>query len=181
MPVKDDLQDYIKQASAILHTYGDYWMLRSDECIGDVARWIMHADNTYDPSKGAKPGTWRVVTAMYRIKHIRWAQWKRQQQEVCFTDVSDAEREHLDDLIYNRTESPPTVADVAAEMLDVIISRSKLSKRQHQVVGMRRDGLTLREIGAKLGSSKQACHCSLAVAVEKCQIYVKGLDPMTLL
>ena len=143
----------------------------------------MHADNTYDPSKGAKPGTWRVVIARFRIKHLRWARYHRRNRFVCFTDVLDDERIPLIDLVYNRksTPPPPNYADVAAEMLDVIISRSKLSERQRQIISMRRDGLKMKEIAAKFKVSKQAISLSYRLALKKCQMCVTGLDPVDLL
>jgi RNA polymerase sigma factor (sigma-70 family) len=183
MVVKDDLKDYRRQAIALIYSYGDVWMLKSDECIGDITHWLMHADNIYDPSKGAKPGTWRVVIARFRIKHLRRADYQRRKRFVCFTDVLDAERTNLIDLVYNRTSTPPppNYADVATEILDVIISRSKLSERQRQVMGMRRDGLKMIEIAAKFKVSKQAVSLSYRLALKKCQMCAAGLVPTALL
>ena len=175
--IKDDLQDYTQQAHTLLRAYGDAWMLQSDDCIGDVTYWIMHADNTYNPDKGAKPGTWRVTIAKFRIKHLRWQRWRTRQRHVCFTDITNEDKGFFD-FLYSQASisAPSTFSDIADEMLDVIISRSKLSERQRLIVGKLRTGLTQSEIAAEFKVSKQAISCSMQLILKKFRSFVENMD-----
>ena len=67
------LEWYLKQAEAVICKWGDAWMLGDVDNIGLVSYYMMVADQKYDPSRGAKKSTWRVLRGIYAIKTIRAA------------------------------------------------------------------------------------------------------------
>ena len=179
MAVKDDLPDYTNQAINLIWRYGDKWMAQSEECIGDLAYWLMHADARYDPTKGAKEGTWRVFIARCRIKHMRKLRYD--QRHVCFTDYS--EKAHLFELVYQRKcQKVIHDADTAGELLDIVISRTKsLSKRQRAIVDLMRQGFSQTEIAVHFGVTKQAISCSVQYLLNKCRASVRGMSKSELI
>lgn len=179
MAVKDDLPDYTKQAISLLYTYGDYWMLRSDECVGDLAYWLMYADERYDPAKGAKEGTWRIFIARCRIRHMRKIRYRNRQ--VCFSDYGETAK--LFELVYQRKyQKPVHEADIAGEILDIVISRTKsLSKRQLAIVDLMRQGFSQTAVANKFGISKQAISCSVKDILKKCRVSMRGISQSELI
>ena len=166
MAVKDDLKDYLKQARSLIYTYGDMWMRGDRECEGELAYWLMYADDRYDPTKGAKEGTWRVYIARCRLGAMRRKRHKKL-RATCFTDIGDT----FSETVANKSNYEPVSRNEIP--VEDITKRCKLSKGQSQVLELLLTGLSQREIAEQLGVSRQAISCRYRLALQKLQSSIK--------
>jgi DNA-binding XRE family transcriptional regulator len=154
MVVKDDLKNYTQQARALLRKYGDPWMWKSAECEGELTYWLMYADNKYDPTKGAKEGTWRIFIARCRISTMR-SMKRKHNKTPCFTDIGEEYVHQVESL---ETTDPLRALAQTLDMpnLKEIRKRCSLTEKQLAVFDLLSQGYTQVEIAKKIGVSKQA-------------------------
>jgi hypothetical protein len=70
MVVEGSLAWYNDQAKKLICRYGKPEMLKDPENVGMVIHYMVVADETYDPTRGAKKSSWRLTRAIYAIKNI---------------------------------------------------------------------------------------------------------------
>jgi DNA-binding XRE family transcriptional regulator len=154
MVVRDNLKNYTQQAQALLRKFGDQWMWSSAECEGELTYWLMYADNKYDPTKGAKEGTWRIFIAKCRISTMRRMKLKHSKTP-CFTDIGEDYAHQVESL-----ESADPLLALAHKIdepdLKEMRDRCALTEKQLAVFDLLSQGYTQVEIAEMLGVSKQA-------------------------
>lgn len=154
MAIKNDLNNYTEQAKNLLRKYGDSWMWNNPECEGELAYWLMYADNRYDPTKGATEGTWRVFIAKCRIGSMRRVR-HRQARNPCFTDIGeDYERQ-----VRSLEDTDPLnkmMKDLNKLDLDELRVKCDMTEKQRVVFDLLIQGYNQAEIAKKTGVSKQA-------------------------
>ena len=154
MTIKNDLGNYTYQARSLLRKYGDSWMWNNAECEGELAYWLMYADNRYDPTKGASEGTWRIFIAKCRIGSMRRVR-RRHARNPCFTDIGEDYEKQVRSL-EEPTPLHKLIQDSDTVGLDEIRARCDLTKKQLAVFDLLAQGYNQVEIAKKMGVSKQA-------------------------
>jgi len=164
------LEWYLKQAEAVICKWGDAWMLGDIDNIGLVSYYMMVADQKYDPSRGAKRSTWRVLRGIYATKTIRANRKRKGGKETSLNAIvghSDSGKTtEIGSLIPNKeTEERISVTDIAA--------RSNLTEKQSRYVKKYLSGKKMVEIAEEEGICKQAVSYVISSAVEKMRRKVK--------
>ena len=168
--IEYSLEWYLKQAEAIIYKWGDAWMMGDVDNIGLVSYYMMVADQKYDPSKGAKRSTWRVLRGIYAIKTIRANRKRKGNREVSLNsivgDSSSGKVTEIGALIPSKeTKEKVSVSDIA--------SRSSLTEKQSRYVEKYLSGKKMVDIAKEEGICKQAVSYVISSAVEKMRRKVK--------
>jgi hypothetical protein len=150
--IEGTLQWYTKQAETLIKKYGEPWMFRDSDNVGFVVHYMVVADSTYNPNKGAKPSTWRVCRAIYAIKNIRHKAYKKSSKgmkPISLNHVLDSGKE-----LWEVTQDSRCLNSKEIN-LEKIVRRARLTNKQRVVIKMYIDGDNMIEIAGKLGVSKQ--------------------------
>ncbi len=159
------LEWYLKQAKAVLLKWGEPWMIRDQDNIGLVSYYMMIADQTYDPQRGSKQSSWRVLRGRYAVKTIKSNRARKLKKQIVLslnskTSPDGGKELEWGDMVADRDRTPDV--DV-----DFVISKSKLTNKQAFYVSELRSGKKMTEIAKSCGVCKQAVSYSVAKAVEK--------------
>ena len=157
------IKEYLSESRNIILKYaGSYSqkLVRDSDAVGSIATTLALADNSYDISKGTKKSTWRIQNGIYKILHL-------------IKDIKDNHTISLDSYLHNEdghkidfAERPP----VEEGNYDEIIEKNKgiLTEKQVQYLNyIFKDGLSQKEVGQKMGVTKQAVSFSLKRATRK--------------
>jgi hypothetical protein len=153
---------YLEQAKAVICKWGQPWMIRDNDNVGLVAYYMMIADQTYDPSKGAKKSTWRILRARYALKNIISNRCRKKPvslNTIIGTSGSGKENE-LVDMFY-------TTSDEEEIDIENIIFRSSLTEKQERYLRKYIGGKKMIHIAEEEGICKQAVSYTIAKAVDK--------------
>ena len=137
-------------------------MIRDNDNVGLVAYYMMIADQTYDPSKGAKKSTWRILRARYALKNIISNRCKKKPvslNTIIGTSGSGKENE-LVNMFY-------TTSDEEEIDIENIICRSSLTEKQERYLRKYIGGKKMIHIAEEEGICKQAVSYTIAKAVDK--------------
>ena len=159
---ENSLHWYLEQAKAVMCKWGQPWMMRDNDNLGLVAYYMMVADQTYDPSKGAKKSTWRILRARYALKNIISNRGRKKPvslNTIIGTSGSGKENE-LVNMFY-------TTSDEEEIDIENIISRSNLTEKQERYTRKYIGGKKMIHIAEEEGICKQAVSYTIAKAVDK--------------
>ena len=137
-------------------------MIRDNDNVGLVAYYMMIADQTYDPSKGAKKSTWRILRARYALKNIISNRCRKKPvslNTIIGTSGSGKENE-LVNMFY-------TTSDEEEIDIENIICRSSLTEKQERYLRKYIGGKKMIHIAEEEGICKQAVSYTIAKAVDK--------------
>ena len=164
MVVEGSLAWYNNQAKKLICRYGKPEMLKDPDNIGMVIHYMVVADETYDPTRGAKKSSWRLTRAIYAIKNIarkmRSNNIKKRTMSINF-DMGDGTE------LWEIIETQRSVEKEEVD-LKTVVEKSMLNEQQRECITMYIDGDTMLQIGKKLGLSKQRIS----------QVINKGVDIM---
>jgi DNA-binding NarL/FixJ family response regulator len=159
---ENSLHWYLEQAKAVICKWGQPWMMRDNDNVGLVAYYMMIADQKYDPSRGAKKSTWRILRARYALKNIISNRVKKKTvslNTIIGTSGSGKENE-LINMFY-------TTSNEEEIDLERIISKSSLTEKQERYVRKYIGGKNMVQIAEEEGICKQAVSYTIAKAVDK--------------
>ena len=137
-------------------------MIRDNDNVGLVAYYMMIADQKYDPSKGAKKSTWRILRARYALKNIISNRCRKKPvslNTIIGTSGSGKENE-LVNMFY-------TTSDEEEIDIENIICRSSLTEKQERYLRKYIGGKKMIHIAEEEGICKQAVSYTIAKAVDK--------------
>ena len=175
------LDSYLKEAKVMILKWGQGWMIKDDQIVGDVANAIIRAENNYKPDhdSGAAMSTLRVTYGRNEILNTyrkRRAVTKRgthhsidkehdspSGKPFTFAEALEDKSEHFIDTILNED-----AVEENKEEVRKILEHPYLSKRQKQYLDAKyMEGLTSKEIAEKFNVSKQAVSEGLLKGLSK--------------
>jgi DNA-directed RNA polymerase specialized sigma24 family protein len=159
---------YLEQAKAVIGKWGQSWMINDHDNVGVVAYYMMVADQTYDPSRGAKQSTWRITRARYALKNIISNRAKK--KEVSLNAIMGNSGSNKEQEFIHIVASKPSGTEIDVEN---IISNSSLSEKQESYIRKYMGGKNMVNIAEEEGICKQAVSYTIGKAVEKMQRRMK--------
>jgi len=174
------LASYLEEAKAMILKWGEKWMLKDDQVLGQVASSIMRAENDYDPehSSGASVVTFRITYGKREI----WNVYRKKKS------MNDKGLHFSIDAQHDKGSKPfsfaETLEDKSPTFLDDIVTDDELEEKKKRVRDLLDDsylspkqreyltakyvdGLSSKEIAEKFSVSKQAVSEGLSKGLNK--------------
>ena len=186
-PVEErTLQNYHREARAMIRRWGSAWMISDEDVITNVANAIARAEMDFDPSRGCKRVTLRCTYGRRQI----WAEIKKRitvnkrptHHSLNIDDDNGRTAFHVPDTkigsavdeVIKKEMQERTFAQIRKH-LDRR-RKSALTRNQKDCLRMRYlDGMSLKAIASKRGCSKQAVSELLKFGIEKLRGELKVL------
>ena len=176
------LDSYLKEARVMILKWGQPYMTRDDQIVGNVARAIMRAENNYSPShnSGAAIGTLRVTYARNEIlntfrKYRSIARrgvhislnaehdFGRSGSPFTFAETLEDRSEHFIETIINEDTLKETKTKVRYMLEDSYLS----IKQRRYLKAKYVEGLSSKQIAERFNVSKQAVSEGLLKGISK--------------
>lgn len=160
------MNDYLKEARYVIIKWGDFYMLKDDDAIADVAHNLMLAEWRYDPTKGASRLTHRINYGKYAVLDIYKKRKKASKHKHITINQMESDREQegviLTDESYEREEE----YKLSAEFVNKILDNKCINQIQRRYMRERYIyGRTYQEIATQYRVSRQAVQQSIANAL----------------
>jgi len=154
------LKEYLLDARRIIANQGYGFLLKDEDAVADVAHRIMLADQTWNGESSKT--TWRYNQAKYAILRIMT---KRNKARKILSLDRDFNQDHsLKHIIAdNKKDVPSGIYDSLCEHAHKILNGRQLECFQLYYI----DGLTMEDIGKKLGCTRQNASLHIQKGIKK--------------
>jgi RNA polymerase sigma factor (sigma-70 family) len=147
------LDEYWTQARKIISNHNCNFLLKDDDAVSYVAHRMMVADQTWNGKSSRR--TWRYDRAHYAILRLLYNRKKNKQYHIKSLDweLNDQESSFIN-LLEDKRDLTNKIAEDFNHICDY--AKNVLSGRQLECFQMYyQDGMTLEDIGRKLGTTRQ--------------------------
>jgi RNA polymerase sigma factor (sigma-70 family) len=173
-PLEDrDVENYRREAMAMITKWGPYWMKYDEDCVTNVATSIARAEHAFDPDRGLKRVTLRCTYGRRQV----WAEARRRNKwanrpvhfsiDLPFPN-GQTKHEHLEDYRESKIKASEKADHIIEARKEVrkLIKNSGLTKTQKKYMRLHYiGGVSVKEIAERSGCSKQAVSGVISMGV----------------
>lgn len=154
------LKEYLLDARRIIVNQGHGFLLKDEDAVADVAHRIMLADATWD-GRSSKT-TWRYNQAKYAILKIMTK--RKKAKKILSIDRDFGQKSSLHNILPdNKTYFSDNIYHSLCEQAEKVLNGRQLECFKMYYV----DGLTMEDIGKKIGCTKQNASLHINKGIKK--------------